>query len=70
MELVGILIPGKSAEPYRNVKNLGILLDLIQIFGESKNRLNGKSQPERENRNQNANFINSDSEADSTEFDH
>ena len=51
------MIPRKSAEPYRNVKNFGILLDLEKIFGESKNRLMSKamsiSVPDKENRNSN-----------------
>lgn len=42
VELVSILIPKKSAEPYRNIKNFGILLDLEKIFGESKNKLMSK----------------------------
>ena len=47
---MSILIPRKSSEPYRNVKNLGILLDLEKIFGESKNRLMSKSMKHQSNK--------------------
>ncbi len=32
--LVQILLPKQALEPYRNVRNYGILLDLEQIFGD------------------------------------
>ena len=34
VELVQILVPQKTSEPYRNISNLGILLDLKKVFGD------------------------------------
>jgi len=45
IELAQILIPKRSKEPYRNVKNFGLLLDLEKIFGESKTKLMSKNAP-------------------------
>lgn len=36
VELTQILVPKKTAEPYRNFKNHGILVDLHKIFGNNK----------------------------------
>lgn len=35
-ELSQIFVPKQSLEPYRNVKNFGILMDLVKIFGQNE----------------------------------
>ena len=38
VEIVQIMVPQKSSEPYRNVKNNGLLLDLESGIGETEER--------------------------------